>query len=216
MVELFLVRHAESQGNIQQVFQGQLEYPLSETGEQQLEFLAKRFSEIQIDRAYSSPLQRAKNTASAILKNKNIEIETEKLLIELFAGSLQGRKLSDVFSEDKILSEIWHNHIPNFRATNGESMRELYDRAWNGILNILTDPKNDGKTILVVSHGGPIRCIVCRLLFGEVERLGETDRPANTSVSHIIYKSEKVTLDYSNDISHLPLNSAHTSNNFVI
>ena len=65
-LHLYLVRHCESLGNRENIFQGQLDLDISATGEKQLALLALRFRNIPIDAVYSSPLKRAYKTAEAV------------------------------------------------------------------------------------------------------------------------------------------------------
>lgn len=65
MTEIYIVRHAEAEGNTNRMFQGSVDTNISENGEKQLERLMKRALDFDVDKIYSSPLKRAQKTAEA-------------------------------------------------------------------------------------------------------------------------------------------------------
>lgn len=204
LVKLYIVRHCESLGNEMNIFQGTSDLDISKFGENQLSFLEARFKDIQIDRAYSSPLTRAYKTALAATKDKNIEIIKDESFIEIYAGKIENENIQKVFALDPKLADIWHNRPQDFKADCGEAMREVYNRVWKGFDKIATSPENDRKTILIASHGAAIRCLICRLLFGNIERLAETPWSLNTAVTLITYCDGVYKIEFANDASHLP------------
>lgn len=204
MVKLYIVRHCESLGNEMNVFQGTTDLDISKFGETQLSFLESRFRDTPIDKAYSSPLTRAYKTALAATKDKNIEIIKDKNFIEIHAGKIENENIENVFARNPKLADIWHNRPQDFKADGGEAMCDVYERVWEGFEKIATSPENDRKTILIASHGAAIRCLICRLLFGSIERLAETPWSLNTAVSLITYSDGIYKIEFANDASHLP------------
>ena len=186
------------------VFQGTTDLDISKFGETQLSFLESRFKDIHIDKAYSSPLTRAYKTALAATKDKNIQIIKDKNFIEIHAGKIENENIENVFARDPKLADIWHNRPQDFKADGGEAMCDVYERVWEGFEKIATSPENDRKTILIASHGAAIRCLICRLLFGSIERLAETPWSLNTAVSLITYSDGIYKIEFANDASHLP------------
>ena len=186
------------------VFQGTTDLDISKFGETQLSFLESRFKDIHIDKAYSSPLTRAYKTALAATKDKNIQIIKDKNFIEIHAGKIENENIENVFARNPKLADIWHNRPQDFKADGGEAMCDVYERVWEGFEKIATSPENDRKTILIASHGAAIRCLICRLLFGSIERLAETPWSLNTAVSLITYSDGIYKIEFANDASHLP------------
>ena len=86
MTTVYLVRHAKSVGNTERIFQGRSNLGLSSEGMAQLPQLAERFREIPLDAIYSSPLQRAMQTAEAVNHYHHLPVQTEEGLCEIFAG----------------------------------------------------------------------------------------------------------------------------------
>lgn len=82
-------------------------------------------------------------------------------------------------------------------------MRDAYERIWNTVKRIVAD--NSGKTIACSTHGGVIRCLLCRLLTNDISKLSEIPWSENTAVSLIEFDSDlNPTVVFYNDISHLP------------
>ena len=204
LVKLYIVRHCESLGNEMNIFQGATDLDISKFGEKQLSFLEARFKDIHIDKAYSSPLTRAYKTALAATKGKNIEIIKDDSFIEIHAGKIENENIEKVFAIDPNLADLWHNRPQDLRSDGGEAMREVYNRVWNGFEKIATSPENNRKTILIASHGAAIRCLICRLLFGDIEKLAQTPWSLNTAVSLITDENGIYKIQFANDASHLP------------
>lgn len=199
---VYVVRHCEALGNLTGRFQGHVDSDISETGALQLKFLAKRFENVELDAVYASPLTRADKTAHSVADAKGLPVITRQELIELNVGDLENLPLADFKNKQKKWYDIWVNYPWDFRAPNGESMREIYERIWNAVLKIARE--NEGKTVLVASHGCAIRNLLCRLLFGDIEKMNEIGIGNNTSVSKLIFNGEEVTVEYFADSSHLP------------
>ena len=204
MVKIYVVRHCEAAGNTAQVFEGSTDSEISVLGEKQLEFLKERFKEVHIDKAYSSPLKRAYKTAVAAVKDKGIEVTKDPRFSEIDGGIIEGMSFYEIFKNHSELECCWENHPENFAAEGGESMRQVYDRIWQGVEAIASDPENEGKTILVASHGAAIRTLLCRVVLGHIERLNEMKWSDNTAVSLLIFDQNGVRAEFINDASHLP------------
>ena len=204
MIKMYVVRHCEAAGNTTQVFQGSSDCEISEIGKIQLEFLKERFSSIHIDKAYSSPLKRAYKTAVAAVDGKGIKVIKDPNLSEIDGGIIEGMSFGEIFKNHAQLEYCWDNHPEDFAPEGGESMRQVYDRVWNGVLAIAKDPENDGKNILIASHGAAIRTLLCRVVLGCIERLNEMKWSDNTAVSLLIFDENGVRAEYINDSSHVP------------
>ena len=82
-------------------------------------------------------------------------------------------------------------------------MRHAYERIWNTVKRIAAE--NDGKTVACATHGGVMRCLHCRLLLGDINRLSEMGWSDNTAVTLLRFdKDNKVEVVFYNDSSHLP------------
>ena len=178
MTTVYLVRHAKSVGNTERIFQGRFNLGLSSEGMAQLPQLAERFREIPLDAIYSSPLQRAMQTAEAVNHYHHLPVQTEEGLCEIFAGEWEMKHFSDL---PVLFPDQWR-------------LSSTIDRI---------AAQNDGKIIAVVSHGCALRCYLCHALGISLERIGEIPLSQNTAVSRVIYDKGSIRVDYYDDLSHL-------------
>ncbi len=203
MTTVYLVRHCEAEGNVLGIFQGSTDLDISKTGAKQLEFLSERFKSIHIDNVYSSPLMRAYKTAEAVAKPKGLKVILDAGLTEISGGIIEGMKLTDIFQNYPELEYKWCHEFHNFAPENGEAIRDTYKRVWTAVKKIIRD--NDGKTIVLASHGGALRTLICRLTVGVLENINDVPFSDNTAVSKIVFDGiDKWHCEYINDASHVP------------
>lgn len=155
--EFTFVRHGESQGNVDGLFQGQAEYPLTDNGFKQARLLGERWEKerVTFDRVFASPLFRAMDTALTATRKMSIEVEPVALLKEVDNGRLAG--LSGRDEEAAGIDRHDHRSIFAPIGDTGESWWELYLRA-NQVMDwmIQQGPGN----YLVVAHGAILRAIL--------------------------------------------------------
>ena len=203
MTYIYLIRHCEAMGNLKRVFQGSTDCDISETGAKQLEYLKERFKNIRLDAVYSSPLIRARKTAEAAAFGKGLEIITRQNLTELNGGVLEGRPFQEAFNSIPGLADTWNNHPQDFAPEGGEAMRNAYVRIYDEITELVRI--NRGKTVAAVSHGGVLRCLMCRVLYNDINRLKDVPWCENTAVTLLkIDDSDKIGVEFFNDYSHVP------------
>ncbi len=184
MSKILIVRHGNSLSNIDKTFTGHIDSPLSELGERQAqkvcEFIEKNYK---IDAIYSSDLSRAINTVKPFADRKGIKIQLDKNLREIYGGKWEGVKFSDIANEFSSDFSIWKETPGLARCTGGESYLEATNRIVDAVYKIATE--NDGKTVVVATHGGVIRGLQCRLSGLPLERMSEINYVVNASVSEI-------------------------------
>lgn len=199
---ILLVRHCEAEGNVKRLFQGHTDAPVSENGRKQLDLLAVRLRNQRIDALYSSPLQRAYQTAEAINRFHHLPIHTKRGLMEICGGSWEGKPWADFPVIDPRQSYYWDYEPHKFSPQGGETMQEVYGRVWEAVLEIVKE--NPGKTVCVTSHGCAIRNLLCRAAGYPIEQLGEVDWCDNTAISIIDFdRALQPRITVQNDASHL-------------
>jgi len=158
-VELILVRHGQTDWNIERRFQGHTDIPLNQVGIDQARALAATMNGNPIAAVVSSDLSRAAQTASILAENRNVSIIIDQRLREIYMGAWEGRTWMDVKTNlPEEIKELQSNPVYS-RAEGGESLAELTDR--------LRDFADDmaktfaGKTVLVVSHGLSVSALRC-------------------------------------------------------
>lgn len=143
-MKLILIRHAETLGNIKGILEDS-EGKLSKEGLNQIKKLALRLKNEEIDAIFSSPYQRAKQTALSIAKyHKEIPIFFVEELKEMYHGSYSGKKSSEI---------DWEN-----MPSDMESRNSLYKRAKKILLKVYKQYKN--KTVLFVGHNAINKTLV--------------------------------------------------------
>jgi broad specificity phosphatase PhoE len=202
LTRIYLIRHAEAQGNIERIFQGHSNGDVSENGIKQLERLSERCKSLNFDAVYSSPLQRAYKTAEAANIYHNLPITTLESLMEINGGHWEGKLFNDLPTLFPDEHEIWENEPWLFKAYEGESMQEVYERIWGAVQGIVLSHPN--KSVCVVSHGCAIRNFLCRAYGKELCELATIDWCDNTAISIIDFDENlNAQVVISNDASHL-------------
>lgn len=203
MTKIYIVRHCEALGNVKRLFQGSSNFDISDTGAKQLKYLTERFKDISLDKVYTSPLLRAKKTALAVIGSRDLLPIDEIGLKELHGGIVEGKPFLQTFQSIPGLADTWDNHPQDFAPEGGERMRDAYERIWNTVLKIADE--NRGKTVACTTHGGVTRCLLCRLLLGDINRLADMKWSENTAVTLIEFDDNlNPNVVFYNDVSHLP------------
>ena len=157
MLRLLLVRHAQTAWNAQRRYQGHSDLPLNETGLAQARALAARLQSLKIDLLISSDLQRALQTARILADGRDLALQTDPRLRELNFGLLEGHTFDEGLA-------LWPEMIRNWVEDNnqppegGERMADLTGRVLQFYEQTLRTC--DGKTVLLVAHGGPLRVLL--------------------------------------------------------
>ena len=202
MTKVYLTRHGETIWNKQYRFQGHKDSELTEKGILAAELLADRVEEIDIDCIVSSPLLRAYNTAEIVRGNKDIKIYKHDGLKEINLGDFEGKSYSDIKNETPELLSFIERDPFNNRYPNGENLKEFYDRVTKAFNEITKKCKN--KTILIVAHGGTLKCIEAYIKKFKISNDWIGNVVKNCSLSYIeIDGSNEIREVFYNNIEHL-------------
>ncbi len=212
MTTLILVRHGQSEANLDKCFAGQTNPDLTQMGHEQAEALSTWIIEnFKIDKIYSSDLIRAYNTAKPTSEKIDVPITKSKALREINAGYWQGKTFDYIIDKFPVEYSVWLNNIGNAVCSGGESVEELLHRVLSALKKIVKE--NPDKTVLVVTHATPIRVIQSYYENGSIEFMHNTPWVPNTSVTVCECEEETFSLkligydDYLNNLkSTLPSN----------
>jgi len=203
---VFLVRHAETYGNVEGLFCGHSETELTPKGVAQAQALGRRFAHQKFDAAYSSDLSRAHRTAIHALEHHHSPLAPvlDPGLREMHYGdweSLSGREIGE--KNRDLLREFFQCRAP---APGGESVQQVRERTAEALKRRVTD--HPDETILVVSHGNAIMAMLAELLAIPYES-SWSFAVANTSITRLVFsKSGRMTLTGFNDHAHLESEAA--------
>lgn len=168
---IYLVRHGETEWNVQNLIQGQTDSPLTQNGIDQAKKVAKELRKVKFDLIFSSDSLRAERTAKIIAAEHKLHIETNKLLRERYFGKLEGQpsKALDAFRE--LYKEMNDEEIYKNRPTpDSETDEEITTRLITFLRELALS--NPGKTALVVTHGAVMRAFLVRLAYKTYNSLG--------------------------------------------
>ena len=159
---LYLVRHGELVTSKELRYVGQMDVDLNEAGKQQIEKLSSRLSSEQIDRIFSSDLNRTIESANIIENKLGIINEYISEFREIDLGVWEGHTLEEI--EERFPYDLLKRSedIEDFRVINGESFSDVNKRVIPKIMDIIKN--NAGKRILVIAHGGVNRIIIADAL----------------------------------------------------
>ncbi len=162
MIKLILVRHGTTICNEGGAFSGFTDSILSEKGKEQANKLAQYLKDENIDRIYTTPFSRTKETVRKLAKIKNIQIEERSQLNEINFGDFEGLSFKGIEKEYPEEIEKMINEGFEYKYPNGESLVDTFMRVKSEMKRIINDNKN--STVLICSHGGTIRNIISYLL----------------------------------------------------
>jgi len=201
LVRVILVRHGETEWNrLHQIQGSNSDISLNKTGRQQVENLALRLKKEPIQAFYSSPLERALDTARAIARYHRLEINPEPDLRELDLGELEGTKIEDLNQSYREILFITREGETLPRVAGGESLREVQQRAWNTVQRIVS--RHTEGAIVIVSHYFALLTIICQGLNLPLLEMGRIRLDA-ASMSILAFDGKFPRLLLLNDTCHI-------------
>jgi len=182
-MRILLARHGETPWNAHGRYQGREDIPLSATGEAQAQALGARLASVQIDRALASPLTRAATTARLALGEARAGmLTTDAGLMEIAHGEWEGLLASEIAARDPERLQHWKDAPDTVKMPGGESLDDVFARAWPAFARACADTPADG-TLLVVAHDAVNRVILCHILGIAFSRLwGFRQAPATLNL----------------------------------
>ena len=160
---LLLVRHGETEWNRQKRFQGQIDVPLNNNGHAQARRASEFLTKVKIDKAFSSPMLRPKDTAIEILsKHANIKLELLDELKEISHGLWEGKFEHEIEAEFEGQLALWQSQPETVQMPEGENLQQVWDRVaiiWQKIVEAVPA----GETAIVVAHDAVNKAILCLL-----------------------------------------------------
>ncbi|ALA56831.1 2,3-bisphosphoglycerate-dependent phosphoglycerate mutase [Nitrospira moscoviensis] len=166
MGRLVLLRHGESQWNLENRFTGWVDVPLSQRGMQEAKNAGDKLRGFTFDRAFTSVLVRANETLRIVLEaigQTTIPIEKDKALNERMYGELQGLNKAETakkYGDEQV--KIWRRSF-DVRPPGGESLKDTAERVLPYYARHIKPYVLKGETILIAAHGNSLRALVMEL-----------------------------------------------------
>jgi probable phosphoglycerate mutase len=198
MTTIYLIRHAEAEGNLYRRCQGHYDGQVTANGKAQIAALEERFREIPVDAVYSSDLSRTKATARAIYQPKGLPLHTTPNLREVGAGIWENRTWGDLERSDPESLKRFSACDPTWQVEGSETFPGVRERMTRTLEEIAQ--AHDGQTVAVVSHGMAIRTTIAGYLGLPMAEVPHCD---NTAVAKLEYEGGKMRVCYRGDNSHL-------------
>jgi len=179
---IYLIRHGETDWNLERKYQGHEDIPLNSTGIKQAKIIAENLNDNQFSALYSSDLTRAIQTAQEVAKKVNLPIVTYPELREINQGDWEGKYIKDVLAASGDEVRAVYENPYSVRRPGGESIAEVAERMV-ACLDHLAE-KHNQETIIVVSHGLAIATALCKVRDLPLE-MAIHNIPQNTGVEVI-------------------------------
>jgi alpha-ribazole phosphatase len=200
MTELILVRHGETETNVQgKIHKFSDTETLTPEGIEQIEKTSEALRKLKAVSIYCSKEKRAIQSARIVSRNLNIPLTKIDGLEERNWGDFAGLSFQEI-KQKAGMDNMSFLERYTFHPPHGESWKETEERLLETLNKILS--QNEGKTIILVTHGGSIRIYMPTLLDVNKEESYKYD-PDNASISVFDYKDGKFTKIVYNDTSHL-------------
>lgn len=197
MTQIYLIRHAEAEGNLYRRMHGQYDSGITELGRRQIAALGRRFQDIHLDAVYASDLCRTMETAAVLCRGKHLPLHTDRRLREIHVGIWEDVSFGDAL-------QGWPEEMaqfirdPNaFCLEGAETYGAVARRAEEALRDIGT--KNPGKTVAVAAH----RVIISAVLEHLFPETVGVNGSANTAVSLLTYEDGAFSLKYCHNADHL-------------
>lgn len=155
MIDLWLVRHGETDWNRELRFQGHLDAPLNALGRRQAQRLGEHLATLPVRPMQVSDLLRTRQTAEPVAARWQAPAQPEALWREQAFGVIEGLTLQEVHERHPDIVQGWRRHDPDFAPEGGESRRQFHARVTQAVQRVVEHCMWQGTgSALVVSHGG--------------------------------------------------------------
>ena len=194
-MKIYLMRHGETDYNKKGLIQGSLDIPLNEYGIRLAELTRDGFRNegLKFDKAYCSPLIRARQTADILLEGQDTLISYDDRICEMNFGEGEGILLKDISIKPEYQNIDYLFHDPEkYVATEfGESYEALFQRVKDFLEQEIYPKENTYENVLVCCHGGIIRAFLAFLKKLELSQFWNNHQP-NCSVNIIEIKDHSL------------------------
>ncbi|MDC7289717.1 histidine phosphatase family protein [Blautia schinkii] len=192
---LYIVRHGVTEWNRQKRVQGVMDIPLAEDGIRLARLTGEALKEIHFDVCFTSPLERAVQTAKCVLGDRDIPVIPDTRIQEINFGVLEGTHFRD--EKGQVISipmELFFNDPLNYpRPENGENISDILARTREFWREKTSDEALADKTVLVSSHGCAVRALL-QNVYQDPEHFWHGSVPPNCSVNIVEVKDGKTRI----------------------
>lgn len=201
MTTVYLIRHAQAEGNLYRRCHGWYNGLITEKGYRQIDALSQRFQDIPVDAVYASDLFRTMTTARAILRSRPLSLRVDPDLREIGGGCWEDHTWGELLRRDPASMEAFLRCDPQWQVPGSETYPILQGRITAAVARIAAS--HPGQTVAVFCHGSAIRSGLAAWMGLSTDRIGEIPLGDNTSVAQLMFDGPSVRVCFYNDASHL-------------
>jgi 2,3-bisphosphoglycerate-dependent phosphoglycerate mutase len=196
MSQLVLIRHGESQWNLENKFTGWIDIPLSKGGKEEAKKAGEKLKGLKFDVIFTSVLQRAIKTydiaAEIATQLKTLPVIKDKALNERMYGDLQGLNKDEMrkkFGDEQV--RLWRRSY-DVAPPNGESLKDTSDRVMPYYHEKIEPYLKEGKNVLIFAHGNSLRALIMHLDNLSKEEIVKLEIPTGVPISYELDKDLNV------------------------
>ena len=189
---IIFLRHGQAENNTKRILAGRTEgVPLTKIGIEQAEQIGKYLKSIDISAIYSSPIERANNTAKIVAESNSIDYKLDERLTELDMGKFTRMPYDEIFAKHGNVFLKFYSNDPIISEHNVETFPHVQKR----VMDMLdyTIKKHDQENVLLVTHMDPIKSVIAKVIDLKPLSLFELII-ANSSLTIIKHHDEKLSL----------------------
>ena len=189
---IIFLRHGQAENNTKRILAGRTEgVPLTKIGIEQAEQIGKYLKPIDISAIYSSPIERADNTAKIVAESNSIDYKLDERLTELDMGKFTRMPYDEIFAKHGNVFLKFYSNDPVISEYNVETFPHVQKR----VMDMLdyTIKKHDQENVLLVTHMDPIKSVIAKVMDLKPLSLFELII-ANCSLTIIKHHDEKLSL----------------------
>ena len=189
---IIFLRHGQAENNTKRILAGRTEgVPLTKIGIEQAEQIGKYLKPIDISAIYSSPIERANNTAKIVAESNSIDYKLDERLTELDMGKFTRMPYDEIFAKHGNVFLKFYSNDPIISKYNVETFPHVQKR----VMDMLdyTIKKHDQENVLLVTHMDPIKSVIAKVIDLKPLSLFELII-ANSSLTIIKHHDEKLSL----------------------
>lgn len=190
-MELYIVRHGKTIWNAAGRLQGHADITLNEEGRLCAIALGKELASTHIDRIYTSPLSRAKETALLIRSNRDIPILSDDRLKELSFGDMEGISCDEWFDENSPYRFFFTQPDKYPIPPNGESFEEVCLRTKDFLQNVIEPLEDTCERVMIVAHGALNKALMCYIQQNDIPNFWGKGLQKNCACSIFKFENKK-------------------------
>ncbi|MCB2178568.1 histidine phosphatase family protein [bacterium] len=166
-LRVFIVRHGQTEWNLQHRYLGHTDRPLNAVGKAQAQGVVQAFKNVPLDEIITSPLQRAAEIAHMVAEDHNLQPVVDERIREFSFGIFEGLTFEEARQQYPRQFAAWLDDYEQ-PPDQGEKLTSLYARTRLFLQDL--QQAHFGKQVLVVSHGGPLRELIRQTLGLSIDR----------------------------------------------